>query len=118
MVCDFPEDCRFFSEEERGMILARLKVDTADTQMNHLTWKVFFRIMKDWKIYVTGFMYLTCVTTSYSIALFLPTILTSMVSQSIGISLILGIYYGTISASIDRAVRERFHLHHDRSLSG
>jgi hypothetical protein len=63
------------------MILARLKVDTADTQMNHLTWKVFFMIMKDWKIYVTGFMYLTCVTTSYSIALFLPTILTSMVSS-------------------------------------
>lgn len=82
MVCDFPEDCKFFKEEERAMLLARLKVDNADTHMDHLTWKIFFKIMKDWKIYVTGFMYLTCVTTSYSIALFLPTILKSMVFAS------------------------------------
>jgi len=63
------------------MLLARIKVDTADTHMDHLTWKVFFKIMKDWKIYCSGFMYLTCVTTSYSVALFLPTILKSMVLE-------------------------------------
>jgi hypothetical protein len=81
MICDFPEDCRFLSEEERAMLLARIKVDTADTHMDHLTWKVFFKIMKDWKIYCSGFMYLTCVTTSYSVALFLSTILKSMVRE-------------------------------------
>ena len=79
MICDFPEDNRFLSEEERAMVLVRLKVDTADTHMDHLSWKTFFWIMSDWKIYCSGFMYLTCVTTSYSIALFLPSILTDMV---------------------------------------
>ena len=79
-VCDFPEDCRFLTEEERAMLLARIKVDTVDTHMDHLTWGSFLWIMKDWKIYVSGFMYLTCVTTSYSIALFLPTILKNMVT--------------------------------------
>ena len=79
MVCDFPEDCRFLTETERAMLLARIKVDTADTHMDHLTWKTFLWIMSDWKIYCSGFMYLTCVTTSYSIALFLPTILKNMV---------------------------------------
>jgi MFS family permease len=80
-VCDFPEDCRFLTEEERAMLLARIKVDTADTHMDHLTFKTFIWIMKDWKIYCSGFMYLTCVTTSYSIALFLPTILKNMVNS-------------------------------------
>jgi hypothetical protein len=61
------------------MLLARIKVDTADTHVDHLSWKTFLWIMKDWKIYCSGFMYLTCVTTSYSIALFLPTILKNMV---------------------------------------
>jgi hypothetical protein len=82
IVCDFPEDCRFLSEEERAMLLARIKVDTADTHVDRLTWKTFLWIMKDWKIYCSGFMYLCCVTTSYSIALFLPTILKSMVFSS------------------------------------
>jgi sugar phosphate permease len=81
VVCDFPEDCRFLTEGERAMLLARIKVDTANTNMDHLSWETFFWIMRDWKIYCSGFMYLTCVTTSYSIALFLPTILKSMVAD-------------------------------------
>jgi len=117
LVCDFPEDCRFLSEEERAMLLARIKVDTADTHMDHLTWKTFLWIMKDWKIYCSGFMYLTCVTTSYSIALFLPTILKNMVHTNFRDILTTGLYFGSSSIIINWTLCQRLYVHYDCCLS-
>jgi len=78
IVSDFPEDTRWLSVEERAMVLARLKTDTVDATAEHLTFTRFLWVMRDWKIYCGGFMYLFCVTTSYSIALFEPTLLSAM----------------------------------------
>lgn len=116
MVCDFPEDCRFLTETERAMLLARIKVDTADTHMDHLTWKSFLWIMRDWKIYCSGLMYLTCVTTSYSIALFLPTILKNMVPPHDTLTYVVGIYFRSSTTIINRSLRQRLHIHNDSSL--
>lgn len=118
IICDFPEDNRFLSEEERAMVLARLKVDTADTHMDHLSWKTFLWIMRDWKIYCSGFMYLTCVTTSYSIALFLPSILTDMVHSTHLTSLIIGLHCSPSSTSVNWAVCISIRFYYGRSLFG
>jgi len=78
MISDFPEDNKWLTTEERAMVIARLRDDHQVASLDRLTMAKFLYIMRDWKIYCAGWMYLFCVTTSYSIALFLPTLLKNM----------------------------------------
>ena len=86
-------------------MLARLKVETADATVEHLTMKRFLWIMRDWKIYISGFNYFFCVTTSYSIALALPSILASMGYTAVQAQLLsIGPYAAAFVASVTIAI--------------
>ena len=97
-VVDWPETSKFLSDEERALLLRRLRDDGRDATMNRLDVKAGRRAFGDWKMYI-GYvrfhhlsrkptlmllvidrilMYLGVTNTGYSTSFFIPTILSEL----------------------------------------
>lgn len=74
----FPEDAKWLAEDERAYLKSRLQ---ADQGHNAAERKITFRdvgtVMKDYKIWLGGFMYIGLIVPAYSYAYFSPAIITS-----------------------------------------
>lgn len=102
---DWPQTSKFLTEEERGLLLARLAADTPDATMNHWNKKTAMRVFGDVKIWLGALMYLGIVTTTYSTSLFIPTILkqlgwTSVRAQVMSIPIYLAAAAVTLTGAI------------------
>lgn len=54
---DWPETASFLNDEERALLLARLRRDTGAAKMSRLDKKAGMRCVKDWKIYLSVISY-------------------------------------------------------------
>ncbi|KAM5434945.1 hypothetical protein McaMca56_006555 [Microsporum canis] len=76
MVQDFPDTATFLSEDDRKRVILRLSKDK-QSSAGHEDFKMsyFWASVKDWKTYVSAFIYAGCVGPLYAFSLFLPTII-------------------------------------------
>lgn len=51
-IVDWPETAKFLNDDERQLLLLRLRNDVAEAKMDRLDKKATTRIFRDWKIYV------------------------------------------------------------------
>lgn len=50
-IVDWPETSKFLNDDERHLLLRRLRIDVAEAKMDRLDKKAARRIFGDWKIY-------------------------------------------------------------------
>ncbi|KAI0698917.1 MFS general substrate transporter [Cytidiella melzeri] len=76
VLCDFPEDVKWLTEEERQFVKARLQEDVGDSQRHKpLNVKGIFKIIGDPRVLLGGFMYFGLIVPAYSYAYFAPGII-------------------------------------------
>lgn len=72
----FPEDAKFLTSQEKEWLLRRLRQDTAGGPLDKkMGIKNSLKALGDWKVLITGMLYLSVCVTAYSISVFQPTIL-------------------------------------------
>ncbi|KAI0707686.1 major facilitator superfamily domain-containing protein, partial [Earliella scabrosa] len=87
-ISDFPEEVKWLDKEEKEFVQGRLYEDVGSSgRHDPLTPTVVLEVLKDWKIILSGFMYLGLITSGYCYAYFAPTII-----QTFG--------YGTIQTQL------------------
>src|SRR6266487_870617 len=75
---DFPEDARWLSDSERAYIKARLVADQGRGALERpITLRDVGSIFRDYKVIISGFMYLGLTVPAYGFAYFAPTIIKS-----------------------------------------
>ena len=73
---DFPEDCKWITEDERAFIKGRLAKDQGKSAIERqITGKDVLNCFKDYKIFLGGFMYFGLIVPAYSYAYFSPNII-------------------------------------------
>ncbi|KAK2836832.1 hypothetical protein FQN49_006680 [Arthroderma sp. PD_2] len=76
MVYDFPDTATFLSEVDRKRAIRRLALDKqSSAEHEEFQMSYFWASVKDWKTYVSAFIYAGCVGPLYAFSLFLPTII-------------------------------------------
>ncbi|KAL4791728.1 major facilitator superfamily domain-containing protein [Aspergillus venezuelensis] len=75
MIVDWPEAAKFLTDDERAVLLARLKEDQGEAQMSRWDKTAMRRTFRDPKIYLGPIMYFGIVNTGYAVSFFTPTIL-------------------------------------------
>ncbi|KAL4886409.1 major facilitator superfamily domain-containing protein [Aspergillus karnatakaensis] len=75
IIVDWPESATFLTDEEREVLLRRLKEDQGEAQMNRFDKPAMKRTFSDPKIYLGPIMYFGIVNTGYAVSFFTPTIL-------------------------------------------
>jgi hypothetical protein len=78
---DFPDKAKFLTPEEKTHVLNRLNIERADAETHNLNWKNLKHNLSDWSIWWISLIYLCNVGPIYSLAYFIPSILTVMPSQ-------------------------------------
>lgn len=74
----FPEEAKWLSEDERAYIKARLQADQGrNAAERQITFRDVITVMKDYKIWLGGFMYFGMIVPAYGYAYFSPTIIAS-----------------------------------------
>ncbi|RWA11738.1 hypothetical protein EKO27_g3394 [Xylaria grammica] len=72
----FPEESKWLTEEEQTYIKARLKAEQGNNGAERkLTFRDALTVMKDYRIWLGGFMYFGLIVPAYSYAFFAPTII-------------------------------------------
>lgn len=74
-IVDWPETASFLSDDERVMLLRKLKEEAGVARMDRLDKRSGKRILLDWKIYLGTFMYMGALVTGYATSFFIPTII-------------------------------------------
>lgn len=79
-VHDFPDEAKFLSDDDRKRVIRRLALDQ-QSSAEHEEFKMgyFWASLKDWKTYLSAFIYAGCDAPLYAFSLFLPTIIKEMV---------------------------------------
>jgi sugar phosphate permease len=83
-IADYPEKATFLTEEERGIVISRLKYQ--DNVMNNsghrgveandeFSWPAIRAAFTDWQVWLGVLLFWSCVGPLYGISLFLPTII-------------------------------------------
>jgi MFS family permease len=78
VVEDFPDKCKFLTEEERHIVITRIERDRADSEYDPLTFAKCIKYAKQWRPWLFAFLFMSTTTATYSLAYFLPTILATM----------------------------------------
>jgi len=74
----FPEEAKWLTEDERAYIKARLEADQGrNAAERKITFRDVITVMKDYKIWLGGFMYFGMIVPAYGYAYFSPTIISS-----------------------------------------
>ena len=76
-VLPFPHESNFLPPEEKAWLMRKLAADgqQSSSKHEHMTFRGAMRALKDWRILVPGYLYLSVCITAYSISVFSPTIL-------------------------------------------
>ncbi|KAJ6093536.1 hypothetical protein N7486_008825 [Penicillium sp. IBT 16267x] len=82
-VYDFPDRARFLSEKDRIRVIRRLALD-AQSSAEHEEFKMsyFWASVKDWKTWTGAIVYMGADGSLYAFSLFVPTIISELVSYS------------------------------------
>ncbi|KAL8676401.1 MAG: hypothetical protein Q9186_007075 [Xanthomendoza sp. 1 TL-2023] len=72
------ENAKFLNDDERSLLVRRLKDDISYAKMDHLNKGTLKRILGDWKMWTGGLMYLGTCASNYSVAYYLPTVLNEL----------------------------------------
>ncbi|KAF4766245.1 hypothetical protein HAV15_011032 [Penicillium sp. str.  len=82
-VYDFPDQARFLSDVDRKRVLRRLAMDQ-QSSAEHEEFKMdyFWSSLKDWKTYTGAVIYMGADGSLYAFSLFVPTIISELVSYS------------------------------------
>ncbi|KAJ5648728.1 hypothetical protein N7490_005100 [Penicillium lividum] len=82
-VYDFPDRARFLSKDDRARVLRRLALD-AQSSAEHEEFKMsyFWASVKDWKTWTGAIVYMGADGSLYAFSLFVPTIISELVSYS------------------------------------
>ncbi|KXJ97459.1 major facilitator superfamily domain-containing protein [Microdochium bolleyi] len=74
----FPEEATFLTEEERAYVKLRLQRDTGNSAAERKTsFRDVLTVMKDYRIYLGGFMYFGLIVPAYGYAYFAPAIIST-----------------------------------------
>ncbi|KAK9680510.1 hypothetical protein K7432_015913, partial [Basidiobolus ranarum] len=114
---DFPETASFLTEEERKLLMDRLKHDAGAASETEFSWKQFKDAFIDWKIYLHMIVYIAGSTPLYSLSLFLPSIVSGMGFTSLTAQLMSAPPYAVacvftilVSFHADRKRERGFHI--------
>jgi sugar phosphate permease len=77
-IIDFPDKAAYLDEEEKRIVALRIQRDRADAKPDPLTAAKVGRYMLLWQPWLFALMFMSTTTATYSLAYFLPTILTQM----------------------------------------
>ncbi|KAL9625386.1 MAG: hypothetical protein Q9160_000449 [Pyrenula sp. 1 TL-2023] len=76
---EWPEEAGFLDDEERAGLLRRLRADhDSEARMDRLDGPARKRCLYDYKIWLSGFIFLAILNITYGTAFFIPTILTQL----------------------------------------
>ncbi|KAI8334654.1 major facilitator superfamily domain-containing protein [Chlamydoabsidia padenii] len=75
---DLPHRAKFINKRERAIVIHRLTVDAGPSTETHFSWKQFWSVFTDWKVYMHIIIYICGLTPLYSLSLFLPSIIKGM----------------------------------------
>ena len=76
LIADYPEQTRYLNAEEKDLLRRRMAADVGDLcRMDTLNKFALTRIVRDYKIWLAGFMYMGVSVAGLSGTFFLPTIL-------------------------------------------
>lgn len=101
LITDFPDKAKFLTEEERHIVITRIERDRADSKPDPLTYSKMLKYSMMWQPWLFALMFMSMTTATYSLAYFLPTILSSMGFDNVQ-SLVLGTpaYFWAIIPSV------------------
>ncbi|KAF9180833.1 hypothetical protein BGZ51_005876 [Haplosporangium sp. Z 767] len=71
---NWPETAPFLSKEERELASLRLKIDAGKADQTEFSWKQFWSVFIDWKTYCYMITFICSTVPMYSLALFMPSI--------------------------------------------
>ncbi|KAF9435582.1 hypothetical protein BGZ76_005956 [Entomortierella beljakovae] len=71
---DFPGTAKFLNQEEKELAERRLVIDAGPATQTAFSWKQFWAVFVDWKVYLHMITYILNATPLYSLSLFLPSI--------------------------------------------
>lgn len=114
IIPDWPHLARFLTPEEKEILLARLREDNREANMDRWDMDKAKRCFGDPKIWIGVLMYMGVVTTGYSGAFFTPTILkqlgwTSVRAQVMSIPIyIAAATFAVVAALLSDKLRHRF----------
>ncbi|GMK56062.1 hypothetical protein CspeluHIS016_0211180 [Cutaneotrichosporon spelunceum] len=77
-IIDFPDKASYLDEEEKRIVALRIQRDRADAKPDPLTMKKVLKYLLLWQPWLYALMFMSTTTATYSLAYFLPTILTQM----------------------------------------
>jgi MFS family permease len=85
-VYDFPDQATFLSDVDRKRVLRRLALDQ-QSSAEHEEFKMdyFWASVKDWKTYTGAIIYMGADGSLYAFSLFVPTIISELVSLVLGL---------------------------------
>lgn len=75
---NYPSTATFLTEEERSVILLRLKADSDATNDERFNWTNFAKTFSDIKVYLYALGFHTLSLPLYTLSLFLPSIITGL----------------------------------------
>ncbi|CAH0035434.1 unnamed protein product, partial [Clonostachys rhizophaga] len=110
---EYPSKSRFLSEEQRDIAVRLIAQDREEREEEEFTFSLGLRILRDWKIWVFGILYMLNVATTYGLAYFIPLILNGKMGFSGAISQLLSTppyFYGFILAVAVSSISDRYHI--------
>lgn len=88
LLVDFPDSNRkswsFLGAKERAWVCARVNADRGDAKVLPFNFRHFLRAGRDWKIWAYALIFFGTTTITYSLAFFLPIILTRNMGFDVG----------------------------------
>jgi hypothetical protein len=88
LLVDFPDSkrksWRFLGDKERAWICARVNADRGDAKIQPFSMDKFLSAGRDWKIWAYAMLFCNTTTITYSLAYFLPIILTVNMGFDVG----------------------------------
>ncbi|CAG8513101.1 3469_t:CDS:2 [Acaulospora morrowiae] len=77
-ILDFPQTAKWLSESERKLALQRLQHDTGSLITNNFRVDQIMIAVRDWKVWISTFIFMGIVAGTYSFSFFIPTIVHGM----------------------------------------
>lgn len=87
-VLDFPDQSEFLPPDEKAWLLRRLAADDGRKAPEKMTGSGVLDALRDWKVLMSGVLFLVACVNSYSISVFSPTILATFGWSSIKANLL------------------------------
>lgn len=85
---NFPEDARFLTSTERRIVASNLRKDALGAGSQGFSKRKVLSAFKDYKVIIFCFIYIGTTIPLYSLALFLPTILQNLTTNSLRVQLL------------------------------